>query len=140
MIQSQKIKGQSEQARNQRIARACCPVHGLYMSPINGWSEDGTVSVGCPRKDCEVMAQSPGPKGPLRNVRFDGKSQVREEGIRSTWLFFRGSELIDPDYPAWTALKKRVLKRGDQSALARVAYIEALPESAAIERAKPFFE
>lgn len=54
-------KGQSIEARLARLKEGCCPIHGLGMNQESEWyptpTPEGMVTtIGCPRKDCPVMA------------------------------------------------------------------------------------
>lgn len=59
---------QSSSDRLQRLNRGCCPIHGIYMSQIDGWyvEDDGChyTIVGCNRHDCKVSAKAYGIDGP----------------------------------------------------------------------------
>jgi len=60
-------KGQSIQARLARLNVCCCPIHGLPMPQETGWysiSSGHITTVGCPRKDCAVMALTSDYNGP----------------------------------------------------------------------------
>ena len=63
------IRGQSQEAQNARLDRACCPIHGLYMGQICGWfypeNEPPFTLVACDRSDCEIVCKSFGPEGPV---------------------------------------------------------------------------
>lgn len=59
---------QSLADRLHRFEQGCCPIHGLFMSQIDGWYypedwEPYTV-VGCPRRDCEAQAKAHSRNGP----------------------------------------------------------------------------
>ena len=59
---------QSSSDRLQRLARGCCPIHGVFMSQVDRWyvEDDGRrhTIVGCSRKDCNVRAKAYGSDGP----------------------------------------------------------------------------
>ena len=68
-----RIGGQGEFARALRLREGRCPVHGCDM-PQCGLAEeyeglkesDGWAVVGCPRRDCDVLAQESEPWGPAK--------------------------------------------------------------------------
>jgi hypothetical protein len=55
-------KGQLVAARRERLAKGCCPLHGLGMSQVDGWyypmHERPYTIVGCPYPQCEVQAKA----------------------------------------------------------------------------------
>jgi hypothetical protein len=54
-----RVNGQTAFAQRRRLKEQRCPVHGTYMSQIDGYwfTKDG---IACPRKDCTVRATTRG--------------------------------------------------------------------------------
>lgn len=57
-------RGQSVEARRARLDECRCPVHGLTMGQIGWYYATAVAFVGCPRRDCGIMATAPHPWGP----------------------------------------------------------------------------
>ncbi len=63
---------QSAADRYRRLMEGCCPVHGIPMDQVDGWSErlggalDGAqvTIVACPRRDCGIRAYAASYDGP----------------------------------------------------------------------------
>ena len=59
---------QSVRDRKERLAKGCCPTHGLFMSQIDGWYQPRAgrqyTVVGCPRKECRIWAKAYSYEGP----------------------------------------------------------------------------
>lgn len=79
-------KGQSPAAQAERLDRGCCPVHGLYMSQIDGWyyTEDGrhVTIVDCPRGDCEdrwLATSAKGMPDPIILERYTDDMKLYDE-------------------------------------------------------------
>jgi len=72
---------QRQADRLKRLNDGRCPVHGLWMSQVDSWYEDelgGFTLVGCPRKDCDVIAKARSVDGPWSLV--DTKAYLLEQG------------------------------------------------------------
>jgi hypothetical protein len=70
------VKGQSAEARAERLAKGCCPTHGIGMPQVDIWYyppgqtrwQGGELAegdetfpytiVGCPRRDCDEYAKA----------------------------------------------------------------------------------
>lgn len=59
---------QTAKDRAQRLAKGCCPIHGLAMTPVGNAVENGEhlFVAGCPRRDCKVQGTTPEPFGPVK--------------------------------------------------------------------------
>ena len=61
---------QSKQDRLRRLNKGRCPVHGTWMPQVGDWypSDDNReyTIVGCPRRDCEILAYAWDYDGPWR--------------------------------------------------------------------------
>jgi hypothetical protein len=87
-------KGQSPETQAERLGDGCCPIHGIPMSQVGTWYEpvDGRPSytiVGCPRRDCNVLAKQSSPFGaaqllPPGSTYPDPPSDMF--GILESWL------------------------------------------------------
>lgn len=63
---------QSAADRRKRLGEGRCPVHGIFMPQVGGWSRrvggalDGkqVTIVECPRRDCSIQAYAAAPDGP----------------------------------------------------------------------------
>ncbi len=70
------MKKQSSSDRKRRLDQGCCPIHGIWMPQIGlnyltyckecGAPQKSEAVVGCPRKDCEIIALTPTIDGPWR--------------------------------------------------------------------------
>jgi hypothetical protein len=80
------MKRQSVKERRERLAKGCCPTHGLWMSQIDGWYQPKSglqyTVVGCPRKNCRVRAKAYSIDGPWELL----KVQEQPEGTRVSSL------------------------------------------------------
>lgn len=67
------MKRQSVKDRRERLAKGCCPTHGLFMSQVDGWyrlkSGKMYTVVGCPRRDCRIRAKAYSYDGPWELLR-----------------------------------------------------------------------
>lgn len=52
------MKGQSEEAKKERLFKGDCPIHGLSMSQVGNMDEYSIVA--CPRMDCGKQYLSSG--------------------------------------------------------------------------------
>lgn len=54
--------------RINRLNNGCCPIHGLFMSQVDGWyypdDREPYTIVGCPRNDCDAQARADSNNGP----------------------------------------------------------------------------
>ena len=71
-----RMRGQSAEAQADRLARGCCPVHGIGMSQVGGpvYPQDGSldfVIVGCDRRDCDIRAKAFSSHGPWELIGAD---------------------------------------------------------------------
>lgn len=59
---------QSLSDRTNRLKTGCCPIHGLFMSQVDGWyypdDRAAYTIVGCPRRDCDARAMADSYEGP----------------------------------------------------------------------------
>ena len=98
------MKGQSEEAKAERLKNGCCPVHGVPMSQITGWEKDWCF-VGCPRRDCDIAAKAKDPNANYFEPRL-GKKKIQEAHTVQFWAMLKD---IDP--PVYEQLVKRVNRR-----------------------------
>jgi hypothetical protein len=69
------MRGQSKEAQDERLAEGRCPIHGLWISQVEGWyhpteGRDYTI-VGCLRKDCTITDKAYSIEGPWKLIDGD---------------------------------------------------------------------
>ena len=117
------------EAQAKRLAKGCCPVHGLFMTQISEWQDTDTDSpfswVGCPRKDCSIAAKTRGYGEAAFDVCHDHREIVDRSALHY-WLFCRAT---DPGIYRYVVkgLERKAKKNPDAAAsLARLRRAEAI--------------
>lgn len=59
------MRDQTTKTRIARIATGRCPVHGLGMSQIGSFADDGFTLIGCSRKGCGIIGRAASPDAPV---------------------------------------------------------------------------
>ena len=93
------IKGQSDAARQARLAKCCCPTHGLFMSQVSGWFEPKLephfTVVACPRDDCDETYKAQSINGPFAKLSAQDYDMLMAAEARVTFFMRMIGELMD---------------------------------------------
>lgn len=98
-----RIQGQSPEAQAARLARGCCPIHGLDMGQVSGWYETTLqprfTVVKCPRKDCNEAFKAQGIEslamGPFTKLSAEDYDVLMAAEARVTYFLRSMAQLMD---------------------------------------------